>query len=67
MFVGKRVLKCQIFSQRLFCEVKPPIIKGNYYEILGVPKDAEKDAIIQKYKDLGKISNISEIIINISS
>jgi len=67
MFVGKRVLKGQVFSQRLFCEIKPPIIKGNYYEILGVPKDAEKGVIIQKYKDLGKISNILQIIIRISS
>ena len=57
MLLGKRVLKCQqVFSQRFFCEVKPPVIKGNYYEVLGVSKDADRDAIIQKYKDLGKIS-----------
>jgi len=53
MFLSRRVFNSKVFSKYSFCQVKPPILQGNYYDILGVQKDANKETIIQKYKELG--------------
>ena len=36
-----------------FSTSKPPETNKNYYELLGVEKDADKDAIKAAYKELG--------------
>ena len=53
MFLARRSLNPKVFSRCFFSHVKPPEIKGNHYELLGVKQDANKEEIIQKYKDLG--------------
>ena len=53
MFVTRRALNLRAFSRCFSSEVKPPTIKGTYYEILDVPKDAKKEVLTQKYKELG--------------
>ncbi len=69
MFLSRRFIQkgIQVFPKYFCTENKPPVIKGDYYELLGVAKDANKEIIIQKYKDLGNVYSILLSLNNISS
>lgn len=53
MLLSKRAINFRALSRCFSSEIKPPQIKKNYYEMLDVPKDADRDTIANKYKELG--------------